>query len=817
MTANIASRSGLLSGLSVIDCSTGTMGPYCGRLFAELGAQVLKVELPEGDPARRMGPFLGQVPGTERSGLFAYLNAGKQGLSIDYLSLAGREQLLSLIHPTDVLIESFGPGGLAAAGIDAVRLMALNPQLVIASLSPYGLTGPYKDRPSSELTLLASAGWLNQVGEPGRAPLKSSGRMSGATAPALFAAYAILAALRERDESGLGQQIDVSAMESILAASRYFETTYEYFGVEVQRAGSIQIYECLDGYVSVSPGVSGKWDMFFALIGRPELLEEHQRGAIGSAEERARSYDQLVREWVKDKTRTEVFHSAQEFGIVAAPVSSIDEVAALPPLIERDAFATVEHPVLGRFLAPGPAFRIGGMPRELALAPLLGQHTADIPGALDRGSPAVPATSPNGRTAPSPSPSKPRSLPLAGIRVLEATTFMAGPFAAALLADLGAEVIKVEAIQRLDGWRSFFVDNTNEQPWETGACYNTVNRNKLGLTLDLGCAEGVELFRKLVAASDVMVENFSQRMWLNLGLTYRALAEINPGLVLASVNGFGAETSWNNYVSIGSTAEALSGLASVTGYPGEGPLKHGTWLSDPLASLNAVVGVLAALRAKARTGKGALIDVSQIDATIPTIADAFMDWSLNGRVWGRSGNADRERAPSGTYRCAGEDRWLALCIESDEQWRALAALLGRPDWSTLSLSGRQTIAEQIDSAINTWSSNKDRDAAVETLLSQKIDAASVLTPPEILKDPHLEARGFFEYVERRLVGVHPYVGVVPKFSATPGHIRTPAPTLGEHNDYVLASVLGLSPAEIEGLTARRVIGDTPLFAMPVAG
>jgi crotonobetainyl-CoA:carnitine CoA-transferase CaiB-like acyl-CoA transferase len=788
-----------LSGVTVLDLSAGVPGPYCARLLGELGADVVKVEPPEGDLTRYLGPFAGDTPDPERSGLFLYLNTDKRGVTLDLCGDASRTAALHLIDGADVLVESFGPGGLERFGLDAGLLQRRNPGLVIVSLSPFGLTGPYRDRDADELTLLAMAGWLNQVGEVGRPPLKSAGRMVGMTIPGLYGAYAALAALRARRRSGHGQRIDIGAMEAILSASRYFETTYEYFGTVIQRMGASQIYPCADGYVSISPGTSGKWEMFYALIERPDLIEQPRAVRPGAGAELAAELDGLVREWVSDKTRMAAFHAAQELGIVSGPVMRIDEVPSLPPIEERGIFTTVDHPIAGSYRTPGRSFTMSGFPyRPPRPAPLLGESAAAPFPAREGG--AVSAANREGS-----------GLPLAGVRVLEVTTFMAGPLAAALLADLGAEVIKIEAIQRLDGWRAFFVDPAAPKPYETGCCYNTVNRNKRGITLNLGCEEGRALYKELVAISDVVIENFSPRMMPNLGLAYEDLARINPAIIVASITGFGSSGSWKNYVSIGTTAEVLSGLSSITGYEGGGPLKHGTWLSDPLASLNAAIGVLGALEHRDRTGRGQWVEVSQLEVTIHAMADAFMDWSLNGRVWGREGNADPRKTPHNTYPCAGDDQWIAIAVADDDQWCALARLLPVEDWAGKAEAWRREHRREIDAALAAWTATQDKHELAARLRSVGVTAAPVMTPVDLLHDPHLAARGYFETVERAHVGGHPYVGMVPKFEATPCHIRTPAPTVGQDNAYVFGEVLGLMPGALQVLEQRQVIGTEPLI------
>jgi crotonobetainyl-CoA:carnitine CoA-transferase CaiB-like acyl-CoA transferase len=410
---------------------------------------------------------------------------------------------------------------------------------------------------------------------------------------------------------------------------------------------------------------------------------------------------------------------------------------------------------------------------------------------------------------------------LEGIRVVDATQAWAGPAATLVLADMGAEVIKVESIQRIDGWRLFNqIRPTEDGWWERSAHYNSVNRNKHNVTLDLTRPRGAQIFKQLVKIGDMVTENYTPRVMRNFGLDYPVLKEINPSIVMMSMPGWGMTGPWRDFVGFGATVEQFSGLCQLSGYPDGGPILLGSAMAigDPVGALNAAFALLIALQHRRRTGRGQYIDLSQNEEISTLIGDAIMDYTLNKRVQARRGNRHPCMAPHGCYRCRdenNEDKWVVIAVSSDEAWMNLARAMGNPAWANEQrfsdpLSRWQN-QDELDKLIEEWTRQHTHYEIMTSLQAVGVAAAAVFSPAELLSDPHLKERGFFENITLPQVGgTHPYPGFFYKMSKTPGRVRKPTPTLGQDNEFVLGELLGLSRAEIAQLAEEKIIGTRPL-------
>jgi crotonobetainyl-CoA:carnitine CoA-transferase CaiB-like acyl-CoA transferase len=406
-------------------------------------------------------------------------------------------------------------------------------------------------------------------------------------------------------------------------------------------------------------------------------------------------------------------------------------------------------------------------------------------------------------------------LPLEGIRIVDFTAYWAGPLPTAIMADLGAEVIKVESIQRPDQFRIVAIPGDPAEVYELSPPFNATNRNKLGLTLDLARPDGVRLFKELVKRSEAVVQNYSPRVMPQLGLSYESLREVNPAIVMTSVSGFGQEGPWRDYVSFAAIGEALSGISGLSGYTGEGALIHGVGVSDPFAGYLAAFTTLAAVHHARATGEGRHVDVSQLEASMQYIADALIELEFTGRRRERATIDDSAMAPHGAFPARGEDAWVALSIATEEQWRALLAAMGNPAWASDARFAtpllRRRNREALHERVAEWTARFDRHDLARDLQSRGIPAAPVLAPSDLVKDPGLESAGFFQYVEHKAAGRHPYPSFPARIDGEHPPIRRVGPMLGEDNRYVLSKILGLSDAEISRLEAAKIIGTRPLF------
>ncbi len=402
---------------------------------------------------------------------------------------------------------------------------------------------------------------------------------------------------------------------------------------------------------------------------------------------------------------------------------------------------------------------------------------------------------------------------LHGVRVLDMTQVRAGPKTAKWLADGGAEVIKVEARQRSDGRgftrrggdRGQAVPSTAvpeaEQRMRNRRGFEQLHRNKLGLSIDLSKPEGIPLLKRLIAVSDVVMENFSFGVMERLGLGYRELCRVRPDIVMISMPGFGAGGPHRDHVAFGWAQEHMAGITAMTGYAGGPPLKTGTIVADPLNGVHAAAAVLGCLVYRARTGRGQFIDMSHLESLICLVGDAVLDYTVNGRVGERRGNRDPVHAPQGLYRCRGDDEWISVSVTSDAEWRALCGVIGRPDLAgdprLAGNPGRRRDQDSIDQIIEEWTVRHERYQAMDLLQAAGVRAGAVLDQDEALTNPQARSRGFLSVLAHPDGVHHPYIGTPAKFSLTPAGVRAPAPLLGEHNGYLLGELLGV-PAEERG-------------------
>ena len=414
--------------------------------------------------------------------------------------------------------------------------------------------------------------------------------------------------------------------------------------------------------------------------------------------------------------------------------------------------------------------------------------------------------------------------PLQGVRVVEMGQLIAIPFAMKMLADMGAQVIRLESAGRLESYRSDSVyrNEIHGEFWNRGANFYEQNRNKLGITLDLSRPEGRDLLLRLIAISDVFAENFTPRVIKNFGLEYEQLRRVKPDIIMVSSTGYGFSGPWANFGATGPATEGASGLAYTTGYKDGPPVMAEIPYVDYTAGEHTVFAVMAALMHRLGSGQGQFIDVSQTQTAAATIPEALLDFAANGREPVRIGNADPVMSPHGCYPCAGEDRWIAVAVSDDAQWQGLCRVLGRPDWAAdgrfSGSLGRQRHREELDRMLARATAAWDARRLMAALQAVGVPAGAVLDSKDLLFDPHLRERRFYEVVRH-----HPSTGMPPlpyagrpwRLSATPAVAPKAAPLMGEHNDFVLRELLGLTDSEVARLESEGIIASAPADPRPV--
>ena len=785
---------GALAGVLVVDASEGVAGGYAGRLLADLGAEVLKVEPPSGDRLRALGPFPGDTVDLEAGGLHLALNAGKRSLVLDLDSREGQQRFRALAAQADVLIEGAGPGVMEGRGLGPERLIEANPALVYASHAPFGRSGPYAQRLTSEIVDWAMGGYLYFGGAEGRSPVMVHGHQAELHGGMQLAAGA-LAALGHARRTGAGQQVEVSTQEAMLNAHVWLTTMWTHEGQVQSREPSL-LTPCADGYVT---WMGARNLDIFVLIDRPDLIDDPRWATPEGWRESVPEIRALLAGWARERSRDEICEKGQALRLAVTPVNTVEELAHSAQLRARDWWRETAHPELGALLLPGPPWLLSRTPAgPRSAAPRLGADAGYTPpprerAAAGRGDPDV--------------------LPLAGVRVLEVTGNWSGPLTGRHLGDLGAEVVKIELARRPATRVSHPPGN---EAWETfynrSGYFNLLNRNKRDLGLDLGSERGRELFLQLVEDADVVLENNSARVFPQLGLDYETLARRNPRIVMCSISGFGGSGPDRDHLAYGSNIEATCGLAAQTGYADGVPHGTGSYYADPITGAHATVGILAALLACERTGRGQHLDMALQESGAAFMVESIMDYRLNGRVARPRGNRSTRIAPQGVYRSFGTDCWLAIGVETDEQWRALCTVIERPDLAGRfpAQADRRAAHDEIDEAIEAWSGTLNHNRATEALQEAGVPAGPVLANWEIVSDPHLFERGYFVDIVHPDTGHHRWDGFPWRLSRTPACVRRPAPLFAEHNDEILGE-LGLSPEEIARLREDEVIGDEPQY------
>lgn len=409
---------------------------------------------------------------------------------------------------------------------------------------------------------------------------------------------------------------------------------------------------------------------------------------------------------------------------------------------------------------------------------------------------------------------------LKDIRILDLSQVYAGPYATRLLADMGAEVIRVESTLRTGrgGLKpqqgAVYPDSEpGQRPYNRSAHYNELNRNKLAISLDLATDRGRDIFKRLAGISDVVVENFSPRVMPNFGLDYPVLSRINPALVMVSISAFGQTGPFRDYVAYGRGSEAMAGLSQLTAYPEGQPLGPGIAYADATAGLHAAFAILAALRQRRRTGMGEHIDLSLRESLICLLGERIAGFGMNRAKPVPQGNRDAPGIFQGCYRCAGEDQWITIAIHSDDEWQRFGTALGSPNW--MREDGFATIfaalrnQNECDRLIEQWTRKRESYAAMKLLLAAGVRAGVVQDTGALFRDPQLHDRGFFRKVAHPEAGTHDHPGMAWKLSLTPGSIRSPAPCFAQDHRYVFGELLGMSSEEIAELEDTEIAGNAP--------
>jgi crotonobetainyl-CoA:carnitine CoA-transferase CaiB-like acyl-CoA transferase len=802
----------MLGSYRVVDL-TDERGNLAAFLLAGLGAEVVLVEPPDGGAGRRRGPFAGPG-GPERSLPFWGWNRGKRSVVIDLTSDRGQAMLARLCGTADVVIES------GAVPVNLARLRAVYERLITVTISAFGTTGPKADWPTTDLTVHASACHLAMSGDQDRPPVRPSVPQTFLHAAA-DAAQGALLALTERSTSGRGQHVEVTAQRSMTACTQGFILAAALGASPVERMsgglrmGGLQlqgVWPCQDGLVHVM-------FLFGASIGpfTRRLMEWiYEEGYCDAAtrdkdwldygnmlndgREPAGEYQrvtEVVGRFCADKTKAELLDAALDRILLIAPISTPRDLLDSPHFRERQFFEAVEDQVLSpeKIPAPGPWFRSSLIkPLRLGRAPRLGEHTEQVLGDLPD------------RVGPTPStPTASRRPPLEGVKLLDLSWAIAGPTIGRVMADFGATVVRVETVDHPDVARVSgpFIDDVPGLD-SSGLLFN-MSAGKRSVSLNLRHPDARPAFEDLVRWSDVVVESFSPRARASLGLDYQRLAEVRPNLVMLSTCLFGQTGPLRRCAGFGSTGAAIIGFGHLGGWPGRPP--RGPWgaYTDYVSPRFALCTLLAALDHRRRTGEGQYLDFAQAEATAHFLTPALLDEAVNHKGPVNQGNTDPHMAPHGVYPCAGDDQWVAIACRHDEDWRAFASVLGRPDLAPLGLSSRQARLTELEELISSWTKERSTEGAETAVIAAGVPAHRVQNSRECLADPQLRHLNHF------LTLPHPQHGTITlencriTMSDTPARVERTPPSVGQDTFEVLTEILGYDPEHVGQLLAGGVL------------
>ncbi len=818
-----------LEGIRVVDVAT-YHGEFCGRILADLGAEVVKVEPPRGCESRHHGPTPGgnlghDTPTDEQASTSLYWVAygrGKKSVVLDFDSETGLERLRALVDTADVFIESWRPGHAETVGLGPEQLTARNPALIYSSITPFGRSGPKADWDASNLIVEAAGGRLAMQGDGDRPPIPM-GYMQGGFQGSGAAATDIVTALYERDRSGLGQVLDTS-MQIATIWTLMHATSYAAVGgpdpSSTDQRRSAPPAECapgvtfpgteavVDGWVVITPPVLGAVtiDSFTKLMGwvaEADMLDAdlcdiewgqfltRMRTGDMTPDQIGRGITQL-RSWLATQTKADLHQRALADRVLVAPAQTTADLLADPQLNARDFW--IDPP--SREGVPLRQAGAWGILSETPLAalepaPSLGQHQALL-GSTH--TPAVPAK-----------PDRPGRGPiLGGLNVADFTWAGVGPYIAKHLGDHGATVVKVESVAKPDNMRFIppYVDGA--PPLENNHPSPNFNTNKLSLGTNLSTPDGKAIARDLVAWADVVVENMTPGVMDRLGVGYEQLAPDRPDLIMLSTSLRGQTGPERLYTGFGQQGAALSGFLAITGWPDRPPKGPSGPYTDFATPRVAIAALMAAIRHRHHTGVGQFLDISQIEATTHFLEPLVLDHQANGWVHQADG-LDLRAQPDegGVYAVLGDERYVAVDVsEVDPDWhwgvdtrawfRTLSPLLGQN-------SGDRP------AAMAQWCATRTAEEAVGELRALGVAAHVVARPSDMSADPQLRHRNFFVPLDHPTIGRLEFDGPATIYSATPPHLFDAGPTIGQHTDDVLGDLLGYAPERIGQLRSLGVL------------
>jgi crotonobetainyl-CoA:carnitine CoA-transferase CaiB-like acyl-CoA transferase len=784
-----------LKGFRALDL-TGVSGQLCGRVLADLGMEVIKIEPPGGDPVRNLAPFIHSANGKQLSTTFAHLNAGKASKVLDLDKEADRGAFRQLVETADVVLESFQPGELDGKGLGYKDLAAINPGIVLASITGFGQTGPKKNLACNDLVALAQSGFLYISGDPLLPPVRPPETQAYYFA-SIFAAAGVLAALYRRERTGQGDHVDAS-MQETLATQEHIIRLYANENQVSKRAGSqhgsvapARIFPCRDGFVYLYV-TRQHWKLFLtiwtdhpAVFDAPDWLNNLYRRA------NADELNAAVEVFLSKFTMGEITDLLQSKGIPCVPVNTPMGFANDEHVKGRGFIAAVEHDGFDSAKQPAMPFVIDGERISVGSLPILDSwrspsYISPVAGERREGAPHREKDLGSGNG------------PLDGIRIVSFDHVLAGPYGTTILAELGADVIKVESSKGgMDPFRFF---GTGEDP-NVSPRFLEFNRNKRSFTVNLKHPKGQSVLHDLVAKADAVLDNYSVDVVERIGLGYNDLRRVKPDIINLRMPGLGTTGPKRHFSTVGVNITAFTGLTYLWNHPGvtNPPIGSQTVFPDYVSGVLCAIIIISGVLYRDRQKRGAFIDLAQSEATAFMIGASLMEAAASGKNLEPIGNASPSAAPHDCYPCRGEDRWCVIAAENDEQWTALAKILG----SAVEQESRFTSADkrleqraELNAVISHWTQDKDAFEVMDHLQKAGVPCGVVQTGEDLVNDPQLKARGFIVAVENARLGRVVLPNFPLQFTNAKLTRRWEFPVLGRDTEAVLRDVVGYSDETI---------------------
>ena len=784
-----------LDSIRVVDLSS-PVGTYCSRLLSDLGADVVLVEPPGGDPYRSLAPFRAGASGPDASLAFGYYQAGKRSIVLDVDDPGDRVVLERLGAGAEVVVISPSPAR-PTPGFDASSgvLEWASPHAIVCSVTPFGVTGPYARRRATHLTSFAQSGAMWRAGPARTPPVPLPPNLHWHIA-STHAAVAILAALGVRDRVG-GQFVDISAQE----VEQYHEVLWEAYHFQGLRPGGRTIpigvpptgvWECRDGLFDIAAHQVQHWEAFLELLDHPPELAEPALADMATRQLIFDGVAEIIAALLAPLSRYELFDRGQEIGLPVGLLNTPAQFVADEQLVARDFFVDLGRPETGPLLAPGPAVRTE--PEVFAPAgpaPLFDEHGAALRAEAPR----------QVHVARAPTDCELPTRPLEDVRVLSLGEFVAGNYTAQILAALGAEVVKIESRSRPSNVRTQPFNDAPTLAIEPSGATNTpmyasFSRGMLGVAVEMGREEGRDVFRRLAAASDVVIENFGAGVMTKWGCDYGELLACNQRLVMVSLSGYGRTGPRASYVAYGSNIANFTGIGDV-------------WWTNPtygdfLTAAHAAVAILAARRRVAETGEGVLIDASQVEVVASMAASLYLDVLVDDAG---AEPCDEAALLQHVFSCTGDDRWAAVDVTTLEEWNAVCDVVDRPELRADSIDEARARDAELRAGLDEWAALRTTLSAAHLLSLAGVPAASVANTEESYHDMQLHHRHFPTFVDHPDLGLMSSPGTPYRLSVTPGGIDRVGPRVGQHTREVLRRWVDLSDAEVDALVMSGVAFD----------